>query len=113
MVGRKHDTSGRWAVIVLAVLGVASVVGLFTALGLDVDGLAGGARLVAATAFATALVLGVGLRANHPVGSTMLLLAGAAAPAMAWYTRPPAYILSLVIAVVVWVTRPTISSSTV
>ena len=75
MASRKHNTARRWAVVVLAVVGIASVVGLFTALGLDVDGLAGGARLVAAAAFATALVLGVGLRATHPVGSTMLLLA--------------------------------------
>ena len=113
MASRKHNTARRWAVVVLAVVGIASVVGLFTALGLDVDGLAGGARLVAAAAFATALVLGVGLRATHPVGSTMLLLAGAAAPAAAWHTQPSAYVLSLVIAVLAWVTRPTVSSSTV
>jgi hypothetical protein len=91
---------------VAGVLGIASVVAVFAILGLDVDGAAGAAALIGAVALAAALVGGLWLRSTRPVVSTVLLVAGAAAPAAAWYNLAPAYLLSLAIAVVVWFTRP-------
>jgi hypothetical protein len=105
MTNRESNAAGRW-LAAAGVVGIASVVAVFAILGLDVDGPAGAARLVGAVALAAGLVVGWRLRASHPVGSTVLLVAGAAAPAAAWYDLAPAYLLSLAIAVVVWFTRP-------
>jgi hypothetical protein len=87
-------------------LGTASVAAVFAVLGLDVDGAAGAARLVGAVALAAGLVVELRVRTSHPVGSTVLLVAGAPAPIAAWYDVAPAYLLSLAIAVVIWFTRP-------
>jgi hypothetical protein len=105
MTNHDNNAAGRW-LAAAAVLGIASVVAVFAILGLDVDGAAGGARLVGAVTLATALVVGLRLRSTHPVVSTVLLIAGAAAPVAAWYDVAPVYVLSLAIAVVTWFARP-------
>jgi hypothetical protein len=106
----ENNTAGRW-VLAVGALGIASVVTLFVTLGLDVDGAAGAARVVGAVTLGVALVAGMVLRGTHQFGSTVLLIAGAAAPIAAWYNLPLAYVLSVLIAVVVWLTRPTVCSS--
>jgi hypothetical protein len=105
MTNHENNATGRW-LAAAAASGIASVVAVFAVLGLDVDGAAGAARLVGAVTLATALVVGLGLRSTHPVLSTILLIAGTAAPVAAWYDIAPAYALSLAIAVVVWFARP-------
>jgi hypothetical protein len=105
MTSHENNAAGR-SLAAAAVLGIASVVAVFVIVGLDVDGAAGGARLVGAVTLATALVVGLRLRSTHPVVSTVLMIAGAAAPIAAWYDVTPAYVLSIAIGVVVWFARP-------
>jgi hypothetical protein len=105
MTNHDNNATGRW-LAAAAALGITSVVAVFAVLGLDVDGAAGAARLIGAVTLATGLVVGLRLRSTHPVASTVLLIAGAAAPVAAWYDVAPAYALSLAVALVVWFARP-------
>jgi hypothetical protein len=85
------------AVIVLAAIGIAIAVTVLPVLGSEgPDALP---WILPVTLLGAALVAGLVLRTSRPWLATVLLVVGAAAPAVAWFWLPPVYLLSLAIVV--------------
>jgi hypothetical protein len=70
--------------------------------GIDVGGVVWG---VATLAVAGCLLVGLVRRLNGSAHSTVLLVAGSPAPAMAWFWLPPVWLLAVGIAVTALISR--------